>query len=88
VGGQLHLQRQSSNLGGRVQNLENQARSIIEKPLTGGGLSVRGDKALYKVIVLREYDEDDVLVDIGSESDPLTTGHTLEPTWDWTRAHA
>lgn len=48
---------------------------------------VKGTETLYKVIVLREYDENGVLVAVGSETTPLPTGHTLKPTWDWVRAH-
>lgn len=57
-------------------------------PRVAAGFAVEGTKTLYKVIALREYTEDGVLVAVGSESSPLATGHTLKPTWDWTRAHA
>lgn len=54
----------------------------------GGGMDVKGTKVLYKVPVLREYDENGDLVDIGSETDPLAAGHSLKWTIDWgTRAH-
>jgi hypothetical protein len=82
----LYLQRQASNMRGSIQSLQTQIRPIIEKPVSAG-FAVRGTKTLFMVIALREYDEDGDLVAIGSESSPLATGHTLEPTWDWTRAH-
>lgn len=49
--------------------------------------SPRGSETLYAVIALREYDEDGVLVAVGSESSPLASGHSLQATWDWVRAH-
>ena len=47
------------------------------------GLDVRGTKTLYKVVALREYDADGVLIAAGSETGG--EGRTLEGTWDWTR---
>jgi hypothetical protein len=62
---------------------------IVAKPdRTRSAFTVAGEKALYKVVALREYDEDGVIVDIGDESDPLAEGHSLRPTWDWVRGHA
>lgn len=43
--------------------------------------------ALYQVPVVREYDESGNMVAIGSETDPLPSGHYYEQTFDWTRAH-
>lgn len=87
MSGSLQLHRLNSNVSARVQDLQNKARTIIERPLSGS-LTIKGTKTLYMVVALREYDEDGVIVDIGDESDPLATGHTLDATWDWTRAHA
>jgi len=65
-----------------------------------GGINAKGDKALYKGVFLREYDEDGVIVAPGDEINPAdyatqelyeaalkTAKHTLKPTWDYTRAH-
>ena len=60
-------------------------RGKFDRP-PGAGFEVLGDEGLYKVIALREYDADGVLIDIGSETTPLPEGHTLEPTWDYVRA--
>jgi hypothetical protein len=44
---------------------------------------------LYKMLAVREYDEEGTLVEIGSETYPtLAEGHTLDWTEDWVRAHA
>jgi len=43
---------------------------------------------LYKVIAMREYDEDGVIVDIGDETDPLPAGHYYEQSVDFVRAIA
>jgi hypothetical protein len=51
------------------------------RPGSSSAFTVEGDEVLYACIMLREYDEDGVLVAIGSESDPLAEGHTLKPTW-------
>lgn len=48
----------------------------------GSSLKVDGDETLYKVVALREY-VDGVIVEAGEE----TGEGTLEPTWDWVRAH-
>lgn len=45
---------------------------------------VRGDKAIYKVVMLRAYaSADDTLVAAGTDYDPNTM--YLFPTWDWPR---
>lgn len=49
-----------------------------------GGI-VRGSKVLYEVPVLREYNSDGALVDVGSETGGA--GTTLQGTWGWLRAH-
>lgn len=55
----------------------------------GGAFFVRGDKVLYKQVSLREYDENNNLVAVGSETgttpDSVDAGHSIKPTWDWTR---
>ena len=87
MSGSLQLHRQNANVSARVQDLQNKSRTIIERPLSGS-LTIKGTKTLYMVIALREYDEAGVIVAVGAESNPLATGHTLDATWDWTRAHA
>ena len=65
-----------------------QRRTIGPRPVYPlKGFAVEGTPALYKVIALREYDENGDLVDIGDESNPLAEGHELLPTYDWLRAH-
>lgn len=50
---------------------------------------VRGDRGLYKVRSLREYDELDVLIAVGSETGTsdasIDSGHSLQETWDYVR---
>ncbi len=79
----LTLDRQNRNQQGRIDDLNNKSNPVIERK--GGGIEVRGTKTLYMVVALREYDEDNALVAVGAESDPLSAGHTLQPTWDWER---
>jgi hypothetical protein len=69
------------------QGAQRRTSAIIEYP-SAVRFEVRGTETLYKVVALREYDETDTLVAVGSESSPLDTGHSLQPTWDWVRAHA
>ena len=56
--------------------------------IRGGTATVKGTAALYRVALVREYDENDSLVAVGSETDPLDTGHTLKLTYDVMRATA
>lgn len=46
-------------------------------------VSFLGEKKLYKVLSLREYDEDGEIVDVGSETGNV---EKLLPTWDYVRA--
>lgn len=58
-----------------------------DKRGAGGGLTILGTQGLYKVPLLREYDENGNIVAVGSETWPtLSTGHTLKMTWDYIRA--
>ena len=48
--------------------------------------SLPASTVLYKVMAVREYDENGTLVTVGSESYPtLDTGHTLDWVEDWVR---
>ena len=67
----------------------------LEMKQTGAGkvvyFNLRGDAVLYKGLFYREYDEDGVLISVGSETgttpDDIDTGHKLILTRDWTRIH-
>ncbi len=52
----------------------------------GGGITAKGTIMLYSVIAAREYTSSGVLVPAGSETGG--EGTSLQPTWDYVRAHA
>lgn len=60
---------------------------IKHKPTRATAASLPAATVLYKVLAVREYDENGALVAPGSESSPLATGHALEWVEDWVRAH-
>lgn len=86
-----------SELLSRIANLESAIKDLRDPELPEGnwfgadGFTVEGTKSLYKVVALREYDENGALIAVGSESTynggSLAAGHTLKPTWDWERLH-
>ncbi|MFA5155752.1 MAG: hypothetical protein WC453_05025 [Patescibacteria group bacterium] len=90
---ELKDQSRIDSLENTVKRLEAQLADegdsdVFGRWITGGaGSEPLGTKELYKVPVLREYDEDGNLVAIGAETDPLPAGHSLKWTWDWVRAH-
>jgi hypothetical protein len=53
----------------------------------GGGDELPAATTLYKVLAVREYDENGTIVAVGSETVPLPADHTYEWTEDWVRAH-
>lgn len=73
-------------------------KAVWRSDISGGGLSAEGGQVLYKGVFLREYNAAGVIVAAGSDINPANyatlalyqaaltaAGHTLKPTWDWTR---
>jgi hypothetical protein len=75
-------------VNGRIEELDKNAPPRRLEMAQRPGFRVIGSRVLYKTILLREYDEDGLIVAPGDETDPLPTGHTLDWTIDWIRAHA
>lgn len=83
---EAEVMRLRNEAEGASEKLQSMTIGLRDPPWTPDstipeGFEVEGDEAMYKVIALREYDENGDIVDIGDESDPLDAGHTLKPTW-------
>jgi hypothetical protein len=60
------------------------SRRVVVRIGGGSGFDVRGTPALYKVVMLRAYmNDDDSLVPVGTSYESSTM--TLYPTWDYPR---
>ena len=75
------IEAKLAQLGGIGRLASNGGNLVIDQggeQVGAGGFEVRGEERLYYIPVLRAYDAQDDLIDVGSEGD----NPTLAPTWD------
>jgi hypothetical protein len=70
----------------RWENSETIGEIERRRPTPSRNDDFLGEKELYKCLVLREYDKDGNLVEVGNESTSLPQDHSYKPTWDYVRA--